>query len=274
LQDDGSREALSVETGDFTLFPLDYVEGAAPQEENEIALSILNAEEMEKGIGDTIILLVEGQERAMTVNGIYQDITNGGKTAKAALPYDPENVLWYSVSLDLKETAAIEDKAHEYADAFYPVRVTDLAGYLAQTLGSTLAQVQKVTVVAVVVGLFVSVLITSLFLNMLITKDAAQIAVMRGIGFSLGHIRQQYLTRAIFLLALGIALGTIFANTLGQRLVSAAWSMMGASQIRFVIDPVQAYLLFPLLLLVCVALTTAVSIRGIKDSSITQMIME
>ena len=274
LQDDGSREAINVESGDFTLFPLDYVQGSAPQQENEIALSALNAQEMAKEPGDTIILIVEGVEREMTVSGIYQDVTNGGRTAKATLPYNPESVIWYSVSLDLKAPDAIDEKAQEYAAAFYPARITDLEGYIAQTMGNSIDQLRKVTIVAVVVGLFVSILITSLFLNMLITKDAAQIAVMRGIGFSLHQIRQQYLTRALFLLAMGILLGTLFSNTLGQRLVSAIWSFMGASQIKFVINPVQAYLIFPLLLLACVSLTTLVSIRGVKESSIAQMIAE
>lgn len=274
LQSDGSRETVNVETGDFSLFPLDYVEGAAPAGEKEIALSILNAEEMEKRVGEMVLLLVDGQERELTVSGIYQDVTNGGRTAKARLPYDAESALWYSVSLDLKSSAAIEEKVREYSEAFYPARVTDLEGYVAQTLGNTIEQLRKVTIVAVVVGLAVSILITSLFLNMLISKDSGQIAVMRGIGFSLRHIRVQYLTRALFLLGTGIVLGTLFSNTLGQRLVSALWALMGASQIRFVIDPVQAYLLFPVLLMAAVSITTLVSIRGIKDSSIAQMVME
>ena len=274
LQEDGRREALNVESGDFSIFPLDYVKGAAPLGEDEIALSALNAQEMEKEPGDTIVLIVAGQEREMTVSGIYQDVTNGGRTAKATLPYNPESVIWYAVSLDLIAPGAIDEKAREYAGAFYPARITDLEGYIAQTLGNTIDQLRKVTGGAVVVGLAVSILITSLFLNMLITKDAPQIAVLRGIGFSLHQIRQQYLTRALFLLAVGILLGTLFANTLGQRLVSVIWSFLGASQIKFVINPVQAYLIFPLLLLACVSLTTLLSIRGIKESSIAQMIAE
>jgi putative ABC transport system permease protein len=274
LLDDGSHESINVETGDFTQFPLDYVRGEAPQSEHEIALSVLNAQEMDKAPGDTLVLLINGQERDMTVTGIYQDVTNGGRTAKAPLPHDTENALWYSVSLDLNPSVALDEKTQAYTDLFYPARVTDLDGYVAQTLGNTIAQLQQVTVVAVGVGLVVSVLITSLFLNMLITKDAAQIAVMRGIGFSLRHIRHQYISRTLFLLGMGIAFGTLFSNTLGQRLVSVLWSVMGASQIRFVIDPLQAYVFLPLLLLGCVSLTTLISIRGIKDSSITQMIME
>ena len=52
VQSDGSRESMNIETGDFSLFPLDYVEGVTPQQENEIALSFLNAQDMEKRVGD------------------------------------------------------------------------------------------------------------------------------------------------------------------------------------------------------------------------------
>ena len=274
-QSDGTLEILNIETGDFSLFPLDYVKGSAPQQANEIALSLLNAREMDKQIGDTVILIIEGQEREMVVSGIYQDITNGGRTAKATLPYDPQTVLWYTVNLNLTADANIEEKVSEYSQLFDPARVTDTASFISQTVGNTVQQLKTVTVVTVVVGLAVSVLITSLFMMMLIAKDSNQIAIMRSLGFSLRHIRRQYLSRSLFLLAFGILLGTLFANTLGQQLVSAILSLQGASRIRFVIDPLQAYVLYPLLLMVTVAVTTFLSTRtGIKETNIAEMIME
>jgi putative ABC transport system permease protein len=275
MQSDGTLETLNIETGDFSLFPLDYVKGTVPQQENEIALSFLNAGEMEKQIGDTVTLVIEGQEREMVVSGIYQDITNGGRTAKATLPYNPQTVIWYTVNLNLASDANIEEKMLEYSQIFDPARVTDTASFVSQTVGNTVQQLKTVTVVTVVVGLALSVLITSLFMMMLITKDTNQIAIMRSLGFSLRHIRTQYLTRALFLLAFGIVLGTLFSNTLGQQLVSVVFSLQGASRIRFVIDPLQAYGIYPLLLMFTVALTTILSTRsGIKETNIAQMIME
>lgn len=275
MQSDGTLETLNIETGDFSLFPLDYVKGTAPQQENEIALSFLNAGEMEKQIGDTVTLVIEGQEREMVVSGIYQDITNGGRTAKATLPYNPQTVIWYTVNLNLASDANIEEKMLEYSQIFDPARVTDTASFVSQTVGNTVQQLKTVTVVTVVVGLALSVLITSLFMMMLITKDTNQIAIMRSLGFSLRHIRTQYLTRALFLLAFGIVLGTLFSNTLGQQLVSVVFSLQGASRIRFVIDPLQAYVMYPLLLMFTVAVTTILSTRsGIKETNIAQMIME
>jgi putative ABC transport system permease protein len=270
----GEIETINIETGDFTLFPLDYLDGVAPQNEGEIALSLLKAQDMDKGVGDSVTLLVDGQEQTMKVSGIYQDVTHGGRTAKAVLPFDPENALWYTINLDLKSPDKITEKVQEYSSAFAPARVTDLEGYVAQTLGNTIAQLQKVTLIAVVAGLLVSVLMTALFLKMLIARDGSQIAIMKSLGFSLRHIRIQYLTKTLFLLGIGIVLGTIFANTAGQRLVSMLWTFMGAAQISFIIDPVQAYLLFPLLLMLTVSITTVISIVSIKDTSIIKMITE
>ncbi|MCL6592234.1 MAG: FtsX-like permease family protein, partial [Firmicutes bacterium] len=274
INSDGVPENLSVETGDFSIFPLEYLHGTAPVRDNEIALSYLNGQDLNKSVGDKLRMIVGGQEREMVVSGIYQDVTNGGRTAKAVLPINSEAVLWYVVSLDLKSQASIKRKIDEYSKAFYPARVTHLQGYLAQTLGNTIGQLKLFTILAVIVAIFVSILITSLFLKMLIAKDYSQIAIMKSIGLSLKDIRVQYVTRALLVLGMGIILGTIVSNTIGQGLVSVLLSFMGASQIEFVINPIQAYVLCPLILMIIVAVTTLLSIVSIKRTTITEMIVE
>lgn len=273
INPEGAQENISVETGDFSVFPLAYLEGSAPTGENEIALSFLNSNELQKGIGDPLWLVINGQDREMVVSGIYQDVTNGGRTAKAvSLPLDPQNVLWYVVSLDVKTD--INAKLDEYSKAFYPARVTRLEGYLAQTFGNTIEQLRLITIVAIVIAIFVSILITSLFMRMLIAKDTARITIMKSIGASLQDVRTQYVTRALVVLNIGIVLGTIVSNTIGQYLVSALWSQMGASQIHFVINPVQAYILGPLALMIVVSVTTLMSIVSIREISIAAMVAE
>jgi putative ABC transport system permease protein len=299
VHETGETERLAIETGDFTVFPLDYLHGRAPRAEEEIALSYLNARDLDTNVGDTITLRREGGRAAadrgasaagrgeaaggdvgaardltMRVTGIYQDVTNGGRTAKAVLPPNRENVLASTVSMDLAPGVDIAAKRHEYSELFAPARVTDLDGYLSQTLGNTIDGLIAVTAGATAVGIAVAVLITSLFLRMLISKDAKRIAIMKSLGFSLRSLRVQYLTTALLLLVIGIGTGSLFSNTIGQRLVSLLWGFMGASQIRFVIDPLQAYVFMPVLLMLAVAATTMVSIRGIKEQSITATIAE
>jgi putative ABC transport system permease protein len=49
---------------------------------------------------------------------------------------------------------------------------------------------------------------------------------------------------------------------------------MGASQIEFVIDPIQAYVFLPLLLMFAVSVTTLISMKSIKETNIAEMIKE
>ncbi len=274
LDSDRTYINMNVETGDFSVFPLKYLSGRAPVGGDDIALSYLNAKELDKGVGDLIQLIVDGQEKQMQLSGIYQDVTNGGKTAKTPLPYDSETVLWYVVSVDVNSGIVVSEKIDEYAKAFYPAKVTYVDDYLSQTLGATIDQLKTITVLAIIIAIAISILITSLFLKMLIAKDSPQIAIMKSIGFSLWDIRVQYITSAMLVLGIGIIIGTIASNTLGQALISILGSFMGASYIQFVINPLVAYVLCPLALMVVVLITTMASIVSMKKSSITEMIVE
>lgn len=49
--DDGTMEKLRVAFGDYSAFPITYSKGRAPQSESELALSVLNAKDLEKQLG-------------------------------------------------------------------------------------------------------------------------------------------------------------------------------------------------------------------------------
>jgi len=81
-------------------------------------------------------------------------------------------------------------------------------------------------------------------------------------------------TLTLTVLVIGIVLGTLLSNTLGQLLVSSIMSTFGAASIKFVIHPWEAYVGYPLLLIAVVTVTTLVSIISIKQSSIARTIIE
>jgi putative ABC transport system permease protein len=274
LGSDGVWENINVETGDFSIFPLTYVNGGTPENREEIALSDLNAKEWNKRVGDSVLLEVDGTSKKLKVSGIYQDITNGGRTAKARLPYDPKSVLWYIVALDVNPNVSVQEKMDQYAKLFYPAKVTHLESYLSQTLGNTIRQLKLVTGLSIAISISISVLITALFLKMLLAKDVSQIAILRSIGFTLEDIRKQYQVRLLLVSGLGIILGTFAANTIGQKFTQLLGSFMGASKIQFVVNPVVAYLVLPLFFMLIVALTTVVSTISMKKSNLSKLIVE
>ena len=269
---EGTAESLFVTTGDFDIFPIDYVNGKAPAASNEMALSYLSANELEKKVGDPVVLIANGKKQQMVISGIYQDITNGGKTAKANILPDYEKAVWYNINLNVN--SEITSKVNEYNTAFDNIKVTDIKGYIDQTFSTIIDQLQLLTITAILLAVLITILITVLFLKMLTAKDMSQIAIMKSIGIPLKDIKIQYITKALFILNLGILVGTVLSNTLGENLLSVLLSVLGAKNIQFIINPLEAYVLSPLFLMLVVTVTTLLSINSIEDYSIEDINVE
>lgn len=254
--EDGTEENLKVELGDHSAFPIAYSQGKAPVNENEIALSSINADEMDKKVGDAITLVVEGEEKDFSVSGIYSDITNGGKTAKAVFTDNSAHIMWSIINAELSDTSIVDDKVSEYASKFSYAKVSDVTEFVTQTFGSTIRSVETASYAAIVVSLIITVLITLLFMKMLTAKDRSSIALLKALGFTKSDIKLQYFSRAVFVLIIGIVLGTLLANTLGEVLAGAVISSFGADSFQFTVNPLAAYFLCPLLMVCAVLIAT------------------
>jgi putative ABC transport system permease protein len=274
LNAEGHWENINVTTGNLDTFSLAYIKGKAPANGEEIAISFLNADQMGKTIGDTITLEVEGKVVDLKISGIYQDVTNGGKTARAALPIIPETMLWYVVNIELTDSAVPQSKIAEYSMLFSQAKVTDLRDYVLQTFGDTLNLLNAVKWITVFVATFLACLVVSLFLCMLIAKDRTQIAIMKNIGFSAADITLQYVTKTVLVLVVGIIVGMLLCNTLGAVFVSGISRMAGAPNIYFTIRPVEVYLCYPFILIAITAVTTALNCLPIKKNTTTTEMFE
>jgi putative ABC transport system permease protein len=280
---DGNATSLYVGNGDHTVLPPTYAEGRPPTEGSEIALSLLALNRAGRGVGDVLPVEVGGEVRDLTIVGSYQDITNGGRTAKASLPTDGDEVMWYAIGVELAPGADVTAITEEYGEQLAPAKVADIERWQAQTLGPIASQLTVTAVVAALVAVALAVLMTALFARMLVARDAGQIAVQRAIGADDGGIRQQYLTRMLLVLVLGVVVGTLAANTLGERMFNLMFEAMfggfeavgrGASRIDFAIDPLLAYLALPAALVAAVAAATAVSTRSISATDISALTTE
>jgi putative ABC transport system permease protein len=261
--EDGTEARLKVELGDHSVFPLTYAAGRAPVAENELALSVTQANEMGKKVGDVVTLIINGRETAVTICGTYSDVTNGGKTAKAVFPDDSAEIMWSVISAELTDPSLLDEKITAYADQFAFAKVSNIDEFIRQTYGGTINAIGKAAYAAVGVALTITLLITLLFMRMLVAKDRYAIAVMKALGFTNSDIRAQYVARSVFVLGLGILLGTLLANTLGETLTGAVIASFGAASFEFVVNPVLAYLLSPLLL---TAVTLSATLFGTIDA--------
>jgi len=272
LNADNEWESLNVQNGDHTAFPLSYLEGGAPTSPDQIALSSLAASGLGVGLGDTVQLDGVTADHAPTVTGIYQDVTNSGRTAMGMLPTEGEPILWNTITLDLVDGADPAVVGERLTADLPGVQAVDVREFTRQTLGELSDQTTSLATIAVAVALVLAFLITTLFATMVIARDTSQIAIQRALGVSDRQLRVQYLTRFWGVMVAGVVLGTVLVATVGQYgLAAALGRSLGAPAIRFDVNPWLAYGLFPLALALTVGLSTVLATRTFRRTTVTQL---
>lgn len=271
---EGEWEYLRVSSGDETAFPLQYLDGRAPSDNREIALSSMIASDLSRKPGDTLSVSYRGEERLYTISGIYQDITYGGKTAKAAIDFDDQDVEVYIIYLDVRDGVSIDEKTGELRNTLTDSKITPVSEFVSQTLGGITDNMRLVKGSAIVISLLLVTLITAMVLQLIAAREHSAIAIKKAIGFTSRDIRIQLGIRILAIQVPAIAAGTILANRLGEVIFGGMLSFMGASKITLLVEPVTAYLLCPAVQLLAVFLTVVAGTKAVKGYHIRDQIME
>ncbi len=273
---EGAWDIIRVECGDHTDFNVSYISGKGPAKTGEIALSTLNAKKFAVSVGDTLRMRIDGAEAQYKICGIYQDVTNGGYTAKMDYDYDKDDVLWYTYYFDNAKGVPVDRKAAEYAATLSYAKVIPMEDYLTQTLGMVIDSLSQVVIVSIIIAVFITLLITVLFLKLHSAREYSQIANMKAMGFSVFDIRKQYLIKTCMVAVLGILSGVLISNTLGEALVNGVLSIsgLGISRIEFTAQPFKAYVLYPAIVMITALSVTWVSSAAVKKYNIVQLIQE
>ncbi|MDK2808431.1 MAG: putative transport system permease protein [Clostridiales bacterium] len=265
--EDGTKMNIKVEQGNHRLFPVHYEQGRSPVSKGEIAISTLLAKELSKKVGDTLTLLVDQSYQDRLICGIYPDITNGGKTAKAAELYSGAKALWSILIIQFVPKTSLINKVHSYKSLYPYAKVTAIDAYIKETFGQTISSIYLVSMGAWMMGGGLAFLLALLFLKLLLAKDPYEIAVQKALGYKEHEIRLGYLLRIIIPSLVGIWFGSILSGALGERMVGAAMTSFGASQFQFArgMFPIDAIaVLFMLGMIVLAILLGTKKIRDIK----------
>ena len=248
---------LSVELGDHQKFPVDYLEGRAPEKRNELALSTINAEEFNKQIGDTMMLMQAGKEQEFTVCGIYANLFNGGKTAKGTFEDSTAPTIWTDISIKLKDPQKVQKKIDQYKKDLPFAKMNNAEKFRDQTFGSTIQSLLFVSIGALFVALLVTALITALFMKLILVKDKKEIALLKAMGFTNREIGQQYLSRSVIVLLFGLVTGTLLAMTIGKGMSGLVSGLLGGVSVQLT-GSLLIYLGCPLLMLIVTVITTKI----------------
>lgn len=268
---------LRVGTGEKAGRGLKYLDGRNPITKRDLALSKLNADEMNIKAGDTTLVRVDGVEQEFMVTGIYQDVTSGGLTGKSIHNFPEVGAEKYQFIVYLNEGVDVEEKASAWKQIIgtgYDIQ--PMEKLVNQTLGVVAKQVQVATTFILGIGLVMSAFIVVLFMKSRLIKDSSQIVILKAIGLTNLDVRKQYLYKVSVVSLLGITIGTVFSNLIGERIISFVFNLMGLgiSKLTFIINPWLAYLIIPLILFLVAASMTWFTSREIEKYTIISLIDE
>ncbi|MBQ8952098.1 MAG: FtsX-like permease family protein [Eubacterium sp.] len=270
---DGQSYNLMLENGDHSAFPVSYNKGTYPKNDREIALSLLNAEEMGLGIGDRVKVIsdiAEGETKECTVCGIYSDITNGGKTAKGCMDFGDTAgpPMWSIIYISLKDENAVSEWVNEYQDNQSAlgegIKIIEISDYLKGTYGPTISKISYASVMTFILAGIIIFVVMLLLVRLIIWKERTESSLKKALGLSTADIRGDYLKKIFIYVSSGGAIGVIAGVVLGQKLAGGLLGFMGAKGLKFVIDPLMTFVFTPALLLIITGISAVISLMEIR----------
>ena len=262
----GGWETVLIDIGDHEAFPMKYLSGHGPTTNDEVSLSYSQAQVTGAKEGSTVTVQTADGKKDLTVTGVYQDITNNGKTAKATFD-DGAPALWQVIYADAHSPDQASAFARDLNEKYPGVQAIGMNQYASQFFGATGSQVHRITMMACAIALGLSFLITVLFTVLIVSRERPQLGVLLALGCTRGAIARQYLIRFGVLALTGIALGLLGTFTLGGSAIGAAMSSRGAPDLQLLPNPWLVGLVLPGALLATVIGAVSLALRRLRTMS-------
>ena len=274
---DDAKDSLNVSAWQGQNYSMDkylFMDGSAPMLKNEIAISSKIAEYFGISIGDSVTCNLQEVTDTFLVTGLFQSMNMMGSVVRLSEEYPLTFDGFASISVYGKFTDSAVDAAavKEVMQQSNPeLTIGSSKDQYNSFMGGTVSAVDSMKNLILFVILGITFLITCLIVRMLISREIPELAMLKSIGFRTGQIRRWQIGRIVIVLILSITAGTVLAGTIGSALVTGVFSMMGATDVPLIIEPLQVYLIYPAFLLASTILAAALSIGQIKKTQIWEI---
>lgn len=259
-----------------TMDMYEYTAGTAPRGTDEIAITRISADELNANIGDTVTIKTIDGDKEYMITAFFQSMNQFGSGIR--LHSDEEmnyiqamgGVYTQITFTDNPDSKEIEGRMEEIQRIFPTYEnIETCAESTAGMLGVT-ETLNAVKLLVVMLTIVLAILITVLMERSFIAKERGEIALMKAIGTRNGKIYFYHAQRFLFVGIIVVIIGEILAMPLTHLCIDPIFKMMGMElAVDYVINPVEMYLFFPLVILVttCVsAFLTSLYTRKIKSS--------
>ena len=254
----------------------EYTGGTAPRNTDEIAITQISADELNAKIGDIITVRTIDGDKEYMITAYFQSMNSFGNGIRLHSEEEINYIqaigvldtqITFTDSPDSKEIEGRMEEVQRIFPDYENIETCDKV--TADMLGvtETLAAVKSLMVILTII---LAALITVLMERSFIAKEEGEIALMKAVGMRNGKIYGYHTLRFLFVGMIAVIISEILAMPLTHLCIDPVFKMMGMEiAVDYVINPVEMYLVFPLVILVttCVsAFLTSLYTRKIKSS--------
>lgn len=252
----------------------DYLEGSAPQNKNEIAVTPQVSEMLGAEIGDTVTIDFGTEKADCVVTAYFQTMNNLGELIRLHddAPTDMSYVSairQYQVDFtDDPSEKEIENRKEKIKKLMDVTSVMNATEYCVDCV-SVVPTMEAVQLLLLAITIVVVILVTVLVERSFISDEKSQIALLKAIGFRNGTIISWNTLRFGIVALIAAILAAAASIPMTKLCITPIFGMMGATKIKFNIDPLQIFLLYPSIIFavtIISAFLTSLYTRKIKSS--------
>jgi putative ABC transport system permease protein len=267
---DNSVKPLIHQTlGDIHAEDFDYIEGTAPVNTGEIAVTPYVSDTLNAKIGDFVMVDFGNGEREFLLTGIFQSMNNfPGNTARVN---EDENLStekmmsFTGIQIDFNDNYSTDSRIEKLREIFPKYSIEIGKDVVTSFTGDVTGYIDSATRVTLLIVIIVNTLMSSLMVTSFISDEKNDIAALKAIGFSDNSLIAWQTLRICIIFVIAGILGIILQIPLGQLALGYAFGMMGVSELTLTIDIMKVFVYYPLLILAITGLAAFISSQRIRS---------
>jgi putative ABC transport system permease protein len=267
---DNSIKPLIHQTlGDIHAEDFDYIEGTAPINTGEIAVTPYVSNTLNAKIGDFVTVDFGTGEKKFLLTGLFQSMNNWpGIAAKVNEEEDltTDRIMTFTgVQMSFYDKNNPNSRIEELNEIFPNYNIETGKEVVKTFTGDVTGYIDSATRVTLLIVVIVNALMASLMVTSFISDEKNDIAALKAIGFSDNSLITLQTLRICIIFVIAGLLGIVLQIPLGQLALGYAFGMMGVHELTLTVDIMKVFVYYPLLILIITGLAAFISAQRIRS---------
>lgn len=236
----------------------EYSAGEAPRLENEVAFSKKIMDENHLEIGDTVAIRLNGRDQKLIITGYYSDYMQLGESARLNPVIDMGGEImtgYWKATVDMETNLSQQEMADLMREKFPQYKWVTAQEAVDANIGTTKDVMRTMQLPMTVMLCLLIMLISLLMMKLFIVREKGQLAMLQSIGWRRHDIRMWLVMRMVWVVLLSMIFAVPLSMLCDRFILRNIFAIMGA-ELRIQVEPLQAYVLYPAVLLVGIMAAT------------------